>query len=136
MSIGRGVGTVAAEVISTILSHSVSRVLTRQRRGPESNEYVPDMLSRLLGNFVEQVWQMVEQAQSAMLNPDYEVVDTDENTQMDFETSANLSTLQWDLETGVVVLDADDTQIASEFDGATSNWIQSSASVQSMAPAA
>lgn len=129
MSVGRGVGTVFAEVAATILSQSAVRALTKQR-ATKDGDYMSDIMSRLLASFVEQVWQAVQEAQEAALDPEYEVIDTDENSQLDIDTTAYLSPLQADIESGYVVLDADSTPISSEFEDAQTEWVSQASSIK------
>jgi len=119
---GNAIATVAAEALSTVLSLGISRAVTKQQTRGE--EFVPDRIGDILKNVTEQIWQMVEQAQLAMSDPNYEVLDTTENQSMNFEVSAVPSQFEQDIQSGLIVLDEEGNQIATEFESSSSEQVQ------------
>ena len=120
---GSALATIGTELISTVLAQSVARGFSKTKTMPGGSE-TPDTVTRLIGDFVAQVWNMAEQIQLNLLDPDYEVVDTDESLSMDFETTAYPSEYQWDYETGLIVMDQNSNPIATEFESSSSEQSQ------------
>lgn len=102
---GNAIATIAAETISTVaaLSFARSRVKAKNSEGGD----MPDRISDILKAFSEEVWKNVERAQQALSDPTYEVLDTTENQQTDFDLNAVPTELEQDMITGLVVLDED-----------------------------
>lgn len=115
---GNAMATVAAEALSTVVSLGVSRAATNQKT--RAQEFVPDRIGDMLRNVSEQIWQMVEQAQLAMFDQNYEVLDTTENQNIDFEVSAIPSQFEQDVESGLTVLDEDGNPLPTEFENTAS----------------
>lgn len=103
-----------AEVLGSLMSTSVSRVLTRHKTNAGTD--AQDFVSGYLINFIESVWQMVEEMQLALINSNTEVLDSSHNNNWDFDTDGYLSEFEWDVESGMIVLDAEDTPLESVFD--------------------
>jgi hypothetical protein len=123
MSAGRAAATVGAEILSTVFSQGLSRTLTGGRASAEGG-YVVDPITRLVKQYAEQIWQMVEEAQESMLDGTQEVMDTDENQNIDFEVSAFPGVFEWDVESGVIVLDQDSNPIPMELESSTTEQVE------------
>jgi hypothetical protein len=130
MSAGRAAATVGAEILSTVFSQGLSRTLTGGRASAEGG-YVVDPITRLVKQYAEQIWQMVEEAQEAMLDGTQEVMDTDENQNIDFEVSAFPGVFEWDVESGVIVLDQDSNPIAMELESSSTEQVETLQTVYS-----
>ena len=91
---------------------------------------MPDRIGDILKNVTEQIWQMVEQVQLSLLDPQYEVMDTAENQNLDFEVSAIPSELEQNIESGLVVIDDDNNPLPTEFENTMSDQAQLSSMPQ------
>lgn len=111
MKVGRGIGVVAAEVFTTIAAMSISRSMTKQRT--QDNEYVPDFVGRMLQDFAQQIWLATQQAQMDRSRPEYEVIDTDENMNLDATTTGLISQAELDIATGFIDFDDETASIDS-----------------------
>ena len=60
------------------------------------------------------MWLNSEDALLAMLQEDIEVMDTEYNDNIDFMSSAVPTEIEWDLESGLVVLDEDGNSIHTD----------------------
>ena len=122
---------VTSEAISSLMSLSVARSITKQRtiggRKPQ------DFISGFLINYVENVWKMVEEMQLALLNSNAEVLDTTYNQNLDFDATGFVSEFEWDLETGMIIVDSDSNPLASAFEEDSNNSRELSETVLSTA---
>lgn len=123
--VGNAIATVAAETFGTVVSLGMSRSMVKQKT--RAQEFVPDRIGDILQNVTEQIWQMVEQAQLAMNDPEYEVMDHSANQQVDFEVSAVPSQFEQDVETGLIILDEDMNPIATELESVQTEQLQMAA---------
>jgi hypothetical protein len=112
---GRVTTSIVTELITTVFAQGVARSMVKQR-GVRGGKRFNDPISRLISAYIESVWQSILQAQEDLLNAEYEVIDTEENLYMDFETSGIPSELEHDIETGFVVLDAERVAQHVEFE--------------------
>ena len=115
MKVGKGLGVIAAELVSTVAAMSISRAVTKQRT--TDGDYVPDFVGRMLQDFAQQIWLAAEQAQLDQNRPEYEIIDTDENMNLDSTTTALLSQSELDIATGFITFDDD----SAEVDGLSSS---------------
>jgi hypothetical protein len=106
---GNAAATIAAEVLGTVASLSFARGKVEART--DAGTYVPDRIGDILRDFSAEVWKNVEKAQMEMNDPEYEVVDSTTNQQLDFDVSAVPSELEQNIETGWVVLDEDNNNL-------------------------
>jgi hypothetical protein len=109
MKVGRGLGVIAAELITTVAAMSVSRAVTKQRT--TDGDYVPDFVGRMLQDFAQQIWLAAEQAQLDQNKLEYEVIDTDENMNLDSTSTALLSQTELDIATGFITFDDDSAEV-------------------------
>ena len=107
---------VATEVLANVFSRSASRAITgaKDATGAKTQEF----LGRFVHQYIEQTWKLVEQIQEAALNSQNEVIDTDHNNNISFETE--ITDLEWDIKTGLIVLDKDEVPLEQVFDGINS----------------
>jgi hypothetical protein len=108
---GNAVATIAAETLGTVLALGFAR--GRVKAESDEGTDAPDRVGDILKSFTDQVWKSVEQAQLAMQDPEFDVVDTEYNTSFDFGME-NLSQLEMDVITGMVVLDEEGNNLSSE----------------------
>lgn len=109
MKVGRGLGVIAAELITTVAAMSITKAITKQRTS--DGDYVPDFVGRMLQDFAQQIWLAAEQAQLDQNKPEYEVIDTDENMNLDSSSTATISQTELDIATGFITFDDDSAQL-------------------------
>jgi hypothetical protein len=109
MKVGRGLGVIAAEIITTVAAMSVTRAITKQRT--TDGDYVPDFVGRMLQDFAQQIWLAAEQAQLDQNKLEYEIIDTDENMNLDSTSTAILSQHELDIATGFITFDDDSAEV-------------------------
>jgi hypothetical protein len=109
MKVGKGIGVIAAEILTTVAAMSISRAITKQRTN--DGDYVPDFVGRMLQDFAQQIWLAAEQAQLGQNKPEYEVIDTDENMNLDSTSTALLSQTELDIATGYISFDDDSAEV-------------------------
>ncbi|MFB6284520.1 MAG: hypothetical protein ABEK59_11440 [Halobacteria archaeon] len=124
----RAIAGVASEVMSSVFAQSTARAITgtKTAQGQRTQEF----MGRFLGQYVQQVWQMVEQAQERMLNSSVEVLDTSENQAIAFDDTGYISELEWDIETGLVTLAEDGTPLNEVFDDSEQQQLASTVDAQ------
>ena len=110
---GNAVATIAAETISTVAALSLARGAVKAKT-PEGLD-VPDRIGDMLKEFSTEVWKNVQIAQERLLDPKYEVIDTDYNNSYDFELSAIPDELSRDIDDGWVVLDEEGGRLEATF---------------------
>lgn len=101
VNIGGGLG---AEILGSVLAQGVSKAMFKARASRGSTP-TGSSVSRLLNEYIEQVWLAAEEAQMQLVNQDYVVLDTETNEEIDFEVDAYLSDSEIDIMTGLLVLD-------------------------------
>lgn len=97
---------IGAETISTVMAQSLVRSVTlpETKYGGDT----PDLVSRLVAQYTEQVWKSSEEAFLQLISMgDMEVIDIEENQAIDFEMTAVPSDLQDDIRSGLIVIDGD-----------------------------
>jgi hypothetical protein len=105
--------TIAGDMIGTTMSIGFSRAISRAR-GIPNGFTATDPISRMLQAYIEAMWISTEDALLGILNQDTEVIDSDYNDNLDFDITAIPSDIEWDLESGAVVLDASGDHIHSD----------------------
>lgn len=119
MKVGRGLAVIGAEVLSTVLALGLSRAAVKQKTN--DGDYVPDYIGKMLQEFSQQVWLAAEQAQLDINKPEYEMVDTDENSNLEQTTTGSLSVNELDSITGFISID-DDTATIDNLASTVPTW--------------
>lgn len=125
----RGLGVMAAETLSTVMSLSLSKRLAKKSSAPRE-EPTGNIIGQMLDQITTYVWQAAEEALLRLTDPDVEVLDTDINDSMDFEYSAAPSELSADLESGMVVVDDKGREMQTEDGSDFASMISGASSVE------
>lgn len=115
---------IGSELLSTVFAQSISRALYNVGTDGFFNS-AEDPLLRILDDMVTNIWRAVEEAQLDSMNPNYEVIDTETNESIDFDVSAIPSDLEWDIESGLVVMESTGSAIDTSFEQQDSSINQS-----------
>lgn len=123
MHIGTIGSAIVSEVIGSVLAQGVSKSLF-QVKGSRHAQPVQSPITKMIDQYVEEVWKAAEEAQLQLIDAEYIVMDTDHNMQLDFEMSASPSESWWDIETGILIMDDSGSALESEFEEQDSGYLE------------